>query len=344
MADLRDILFGISLEAIEGDRQVSISSLAFDSRKVKEGSLFVAIKGLTVDGHDFISQALDKGAVAILCEHFPDELASDVTYVMTSDSAAALGIAAANFYGQPSTKLKLVGITGTNGKTTTTTLLHSLFLNLGYRAGLISTVENKIEDHVLPAKFTTPDALQLNELLQEMVDMGCTHCFMEVSSHALVQQRVAGVTFAGAIFTNISHDHLDFHKTFDAYIEAKKMLFDDLKGEAFALVNIDDKRSRIMLQNTKASKYSFGIKGMADYKGKILTDSMQGLQMDIDNHEVWFKLVGEFNAYNLLTVYGTAALLGDDKEQVLATLSNLEGARGRFELVPNDEGIIAIVD
>ncbi|MEM9327080.1 MAG: UDP-N-acetylmuramoyl-L-alanyl-D-glutamate--2,6-diaminopimelate ligase, partial [Bacteroidota bacterium] len=195
-----------------------------------------------------------------------------------------------------------------------------------------------------PAKFTTPDALQLNELLQEMVDMGCTHCFMEVSSHALVQQRVAGVTFAGAIFTNISHDHLDFHKTFDAYIEAKKMLFDDLKGEAFALVNIDDKRSRIMLQNTKASKYSFGIKGMADYKGKILTDSMQGLQMDIDNHEVWFKLVGEFNAYNLLTVYGTAALLGDDKEQVLATLSNLEGARGRFELVPNDEGIIAIVD
>ncbi len=344
MADLKDILFGISLEAIEGSREVPIANVAFDSRKVSKGSLFVAVKGLTVDGHDYITQAIEKGAVSILCEHFPEELQGGVTYVLTKNSAEALGIAAANFYGNPSTKLKLVGVTGTNGKTTTATLLHNLFLKLGYKAGLISTVENKIGGKVLPSQFTTPDALQLNELLEEMVKAGCTHCFMEVSSHALVQHRVAGTTFAGGIFTNISHDHLDFHKTFDAYIEAKKMLFDSLGSEAFALVNVDDKRGSVMLQNTKASKNTFGIKSMSDFKGRILTDSMQGLQMDVDGREVWFKLVGEFNAYNLLTVYATAVLLGDEREEVLAALSSLEGARGRFELIPNSEGIIAIVD
>ncbi len=344
MADLKDILFGISLEAIEGSREVPIANVAFDSRKVSKGSLFVAVKGLTVDGHDYVSQAIEKGAVSILCEHFPEELQGGVTYVLTKNSAEALGIAAANFYGNPSTKLKLVGVTGTNGKTTTATLLQNLFLKLGYKAGLISTVENKIGNKVLPSQFTTPDALQLNELLEEMVKAGCTHCFMEVSSHALVQHRVAGTTFAGGIFTNISHDHLDFHKTFDAYIEAKKMLFDGLGSEAFALVNVDDKRGSVMLQNTKASKNTFGIKSMSDFKGRILTDSMQGLQMDVDGREVWFKLVGEFNAYNLLTVYATAVLLGDEREEVLAALSSLEGARGRFELIPNSEGIIAIVD
>ena len=249
-------MFGVSLISIHGDRNQSISSLAFDSRKVEKGTLFIAQKGLTVDGHDFINLAIESGAVAVLCESLPENLASKITYIQVENSAAAMGVVAANFFDTPSRKLKLVGITGTNGKTTTATLLYQLFTNLGYKVGLLSTVENKIQHRVLPAKFTTPDSLQLNALLAEMVAEGCTHCFMEVSSHALVQQRVAGLIFSGAVFSNITHDHLDYHKTFDEYIKAKKLLFDGLNADAFALTNIDDKRGSVMIQNTPGLLHS----------------------------------------------------------------------------------------
>lgn len=344
MAELKDILFGISLVSIEGDRNVSISGIAFDSRKVQESFLFIAIKGLTVDGHDFIEQAIRNGAAAIVCEKEPEKVHRGVTLIKTTNSAQALGIIAANFYDHPSKKLKLVGITGTNGKTTNATLLYELFTSMGYKTGLLSTVENKISGEVLESKYTTPDALHLNELLVKMVESGCSHAFMEVSSHALIQQRVSGVYFSGAIFTNISHDHLDYHKTFDEYIAAKKMLFDGLPEEAFALVNTDDKRGSIMVQNTKGSKYSFAIKSMADFRAKVLHNTLQGLELEIDGMNVWFKLIGDFNAYNLLGVYAAATLLGEEKQEVLQHLSLLKGARGRFEYVPNDSNILAIVD
>ena len=255
-----------------------------------------------------------------------------------------MGIVAANFFDHPSKKLKLVGITGTNGKTTTATLLSQLFINLGYQVGLLSTVENKIQHRVLPASFTTPDSIQLNELMAQMVAEGCSHCFMEVSSHALVQQRVAGIHFSGAVFSNITHDHLDYHETFDAYIKAKKLLFDDLSKEAFALVNIDDKRGRVMLQNTKANQQTYAIKSMADFKAKVLHNTIQGLELDINGIGAWFRLVGDFNAYNLLAVYSTAVLLGEEEHEVLTAMSTLAGARGRFELIHNKSNILAIVD
>ena len=344
MANLKDILYSVSLVAIEGDRDIAVTGLAFDSRQVKEGYLFVAIKGLTVDGHQFIDQSIDSGAVAVVCEEFPQQIKKGVTYVRTSDSSKALGVIADNYYDHPSSKIKLVGVTGTNGKTTTATLLYDLYQMLGYKSGLLSTVENKIDGQVLPAKFTTPDALQLNELLHEMVAKGVTHCFMEVSSHALVQDRVEGIAFAGGVFTNISHDHLDYHKTFDHYIAAKKLLFDGLAKRAFALTNVDDKRGMVMLQNTKASKSTYGIKSVADYKGKILSDSLQGLQLNLDGKEVWCRLIGKFNAYNLLVAYAVAVELGEDADTILAALSSLESARGRFEQVPNGQGVTAIVD
>lgn len=344
MANLKDILYSVSLVAIEGDRDRSISGLAFDSRLVKEGFLFVAIKGLTVDGHKFIDRSIASGAAAIVCEELPEDMKEGVTYVQTSDSSKALGVIADNYYDHPSAQLKLIGVTGTNGKTTTATLLYDLFQQLGYKAGLLSTVENKIDGQVLPSKFTTPDALQLNELLHKMVTKGVTHCFMEVSSHALIQGRVEGIDFAGGVFTNISHDHLDYHKTFDNYIAAKKLLFDGLSKRAFALTNVDDKRGMIMLQNTKASKNTYGIKSVADYKGKILSDSLQGLQLNLDGREVWCRLIGKFNAYNLLVAYAVAVELGEDADTVLAALSSLDSARGRFEQVPNGQGVTAIVD
>ncbi len=344
MANLKDILYSVSLVAIEGDRERNISGLAFDSRQVKEGFLFVAIKGLTVDGHQFIERSIELGAVAIVCEELPDNIRENVTYVQTSDSSKALGLIADNYFDHPSAQLKLVGVTGTNGKTTTATLLYDLFQQLGYKAGLLSTVENKIDGKVLPSKFTTPDALQLNEHLNEMVQEGVTHCFMEVSSHALIQGRVQGIAFSGGVFTNISHDHLDYHKTFDNYIAAKKLLFDGLGKRAFALTNVDDKRGMVMLQNTKASKNTYGIKSVADYKGKILSDSLQGLQLNLDGREVWCRLIGTFNAYNLLVAYAVAVELGEDPDTILASLSSLESARGRFEQVPNIQGVTAIVD
>ncbi len=344
MASLTDILFGVRLKSITGSRDLEINDVCFDSRKVGKGSLFVAVKGLTVDGHDYISSSVEKGAAAIICEQVPKDTYKDVTVIESENSAEALGIVASNFYGRPSFKLKLVGVTGTNGKTTTVTLLHELFGKLGYKAGLISTVENKIGERVMDASYTTPDALELNKLLKEMVIQGCTHAFMEVSSHALVQNRVAGIHYAGGIFTNISHDHLDYHKSMDEYIKAKKILFDNLPGAAFALVNVDDKRGKIMLQNTAAEKSTYALNSMADFKAKILHNTLQGLELDLDGKSVWFKLIGKFNAYNLLTAYATGCLLGEDAEDVLTQLSEVSGARGRFEYITNSANILALVD
>lgn len=344
MQTLKDILFGVSLKSLTGDREQQVSGVAFDSRKVEKDALFVAVKGLTVDGHDYIKTAIEKGASVIVCEYAPEEEYKNITFVQTDNSAEALGIISSNFYGRPSEKLKLVGITGTNGKTTCATLLFELFQNLGYSVGLLSTVENKINQEILDASFTTPDAVQLNELLSKMVAQGCTHCFMEVSSHALVQHRVAGIHFSGGVFTNISHDHLDYHKTFDEYISAKKLLFDGLSSEAFALVNIDDKRGNVMLQNTKAEKNRMAIKSMADFKVRIIHNTLQGLELNFDGVDVWFKLIGAFNAYNLLTAYAVARLLGEAKDDVLSGLSMTKGANGRFEKVENTSNVLAIVD
>lgn len=344
MQTLKDILFGVSLRSLTGNRDEKITGVAFDSRKVEKGFLFVAMKGLTVDGHDYIESAIENGARAIVCEQLHEDLSQDITIVQTDHSAEALGIIASNFYGRPSEKIKLVGITGTNGKTTCATLLFELFNNLGYSVGLLSTVENKINQKVLSASFTTPDAVQLNALLAEMVESGCTHCFMEVSSHALVQQRVAGIHFSGGVFTNISHDHLDYHKTFDEYIAAKKLLFDGLSSDAFALVNVDDKRGAVMLQNTKADKQRMGIRSMADYKVRIIHNTLQGLELNFDGVDVWFKLIGQFNAYNLLTAYAVAVLLGEGKEDALSALSTTSGASGRFEKIDNKSDVMAIVD
>ncbi|MEQ8474515.1 MAG: UDP-N-acetylmuramoyl-L-alanyl-D-glutamate--2,6-diaminopimelate ligase [Marinoscillum sp.] len=344
MVLLKDILYGASLIEIHGDREQEISSLAFDSRKVTKGALFFAVSGLTVNGHDYIDKAVEAGAAAIICEEIPQDLRKNTTYIQVENSAAAMGIVAANFFDNPSRKLNLVGITGTNGKTTTATLLFQLFQNLGYKVGLLSTVENKINEKILPSQFTTPDALQLNELLAQMAKEGCTHCFMEVSSHALVQNRTKGLEFSGGVFTNISHDHLDYHETFDEYIKAKKLLFDGLSKDAFALVNVDDKRGHVMMQNTKADKNTYSLKSMADFKAKILHNTLQGLELDIDGISAWFKLIGDFNAYNLLGVYATAVLLEEEKEEVLTSLSQMDGARGRFEQVTNPNDILAIVD
>ncbi len=344
MAILKDILYKVPLKSVSGDMNKEIGSLCFDSREAEQGCLFIAVKGLTVDGHEYIGKAIASGATVIVCEELPESLRDDITYVQTEDSAVALGLLASNFFGNPSEKLHLVGITGTNGKTTSATLLFQLFRRLGYNVGLLSTVENRVNDKILPARFTTPDAIQLNSLLREMVDSGCTHCFMEVSSHALIQKRTKGVTFKGAVFTNITHDHLDYHKSFDEYIKAKKILFDELPKEAFALVNVDDKRGNVMLQNTKASKKTFGLKFMANYKSRIINNTLQGLELDIDNKNVWFRLVGDFNAYNILACYGVAMELEEDPDEVLTALSELRPARGRFEVVDNAAGIIAIVD
>lgn len=344
MADLKTILYKVSLTSSFGDMNVDVKGICFDSRKVQPGFLFAAVKGTLSDGHQFIPKALELGASVIVCEKLPERVKEDATYVTVKDSAAALGIIASNYYGNPSDKIKLVGVTGTNGKTTTVTLLYQLFSRMGKKVGLISTVENRIIDKVIPSTHTTPDQIQLNELLKKMVEEGCTHAFMEVSSHAVDQERVAGVKFAGALFTNITHDHLDYHKTFENYIKAKKKFFDELPADAFALVNADDKRGMVMLQNTKAKKYSFGLKKMVDFKGKIITNSIEGLELEVANKNVWFKMIGDFNAYNLLGVFGAAVLLGENEDEVLTHLSSLNGAPGRFELVSPGSKFTAIVD
>jgi UDP-N-acetylmuramoyl-L-alanyl-D-glutamate--2,6-diaminopimelate ligase len=344
MAELKDLVYKVSLTSTYGDMGIEVKGICFDSRKVQQGFLFIAVRGTLSDGHGYIDKAISLGATGVICEKLPETINEKIVYVTVKNSAHALGVIAGNFYGNPSEKLKLTGVTGTNGKTTVATLLYKLFNLLGHRSGLLSTVENRIVDKVIPSTHTTPDPIQLNELLQKMVEAGCAHAFIEVSSHAIDQERIAGLKFAGAIFTNITHDHLDYHKTFENYIKAKKKYFDELTPDAFALVNADDKRGMVMLQNTKAKKQTFGLKKMVDFKGKILTNSIEGLELEIGNKIVWFKLIGDFNAYNLLAVYGAATLLGEDSDEVLTKLSSLDGAVGRFELVLPGAKVTAIVD
>jgi len=335
----------VRLLQIIGSLEVSISSIQFDSRKVKSGDVFVAVKGSVTDGHQYLDSAIARGASVVVVEELPNQLSEEVVYIKVENSADALGWMASTYYDHPSQKLKVVAVTGTNGKTTTATLLYELFLALGYKAGLLSTIENKVAGKILPATHTTPDAIALNALLAEMVAMGCDYAFMEASSHAIDQRRVAGTAFAGAIFTNLTHDHLDYHKTFQAYLEAKKRLFDDLPASSFALVNIDDKRGEIMLQNTKAQAYRYALKRMADFKAKIVENSLLGLHLELDGFEFHGRLIGEFNAYNLLSVYATAVLLGQDKMQVLTALSGLKAAEGRFDYIHDrQKNIIGIVD
>ncbi len=341
---LKDILYKAGIIELIGSSNVAIMAISFDSRKVEKNSLFVAIKGTQSDGHQYMDQTISKGAIAILCEELPATLHKEVTYIKVKDSSLALGVVAANFYDNPSERLKLIGVTGTNGKTTTVTLLFNLFKKLGYKVGLLSTVKNQINNDVLSATHTTPDAIQLNALLHQMVEKGCTHCFMEVSSHAVVQNRIAGIHFTGAVFTNITHDHLDYHKTFNEYIKAKKQFFDLLGSDAFALTNKDDINGDVMLQNTKATKKRYSLRSMADYKCRVVENQFSGLLLNIDGSEVWSKLIGSFNAYNLLAVYATAVLLKEDKTNVLTTLSSLSPVEGRFQHMRTDDGIIGIVD
>ncbi|PRD54527.1 UDP-N-acetylmuramoyl-L-alanyl-D-glutamate--2,6-diaminopimelate ligase [Sphingobacterium gobiense] len=341
---LRELLHAIPVQQLEGALEVEVLSVCFDSRKVPADSLFVAVRGVHTDGHLYLDKAIENGARVLVLDTLPAQLQTDVTYVVVADTSYVLGLLAANFYGDPSRALKLVGVTGTNGKTTIATLLFNLFKSLGYQVGLLSTVENKIGERVIPATHTTPDPIALNRLLREMVDEGCDYCFMEVSSHAVVQQRIAGLRFAGGIFANITHDHLDFHGTFEHYIKAKKKFFDDLDRFAFALTNIDDRNGAVMLQNTFAHKKTYGLKNMADFKAKIVESHLDGMLLQVDGHEVWVKLVGGFNAYNLLAVYGAAILLEQETMKVLTAMSDIAGAEGRFDIVRSANGVVGIVD
>ncbi len=341
---LKELLHAIPVIDYRGSLDTEVSALCLDSRKAVKGSAFVAVRGHQTDGHLFVNKAIELGASVVLVEELPEEIKEDVVYVVVGDSAYALGVMASTFYGNPSSKLKLVGVTGTNGKTTVATLLFNLFSRLGFHVGLLSTVQNQIGERVVEATHTTPDPISLNSLLKEMVEDGCDYCFMEVSSHAVVQQRIAGLKFAGGIFTNITHDHLDFHGTFANYIKAKKKFFDDLDRYAFALTNIDDKNGQVMLQNTFAHKKTYGLHQMADFKAKILESHFDGMLLQVDGQEVWVKLVGDFNAYNLLAVYGASILLEQETVKVLMALSEITGAEGRFETMKSSTGVVAIVD
>jgi UDP-N-acetylmuramoyl-L-alanyl-D-glutamate--2,6-diaminopimelate ligase len=343
MKTLSSILQQTSFELTQGDLTMEISSLTFDSRNAVTGSVFIAIVGTLTDGHQFVQSAYELGCRAFVVEQSVS-LPSDATILHVSKTDRALAELACAFYDQPSKELKLVGITGTNGKTTTTTLLHDLFTSLGYSCGLISTVVNKIGSQTSPSTHTTPDPIRLNALLRSMVDQGCSHCFMEVSSHAIHQQRIHGISFAGAVFTNITHDHLDYHKTFAEYIRVKKQFFDDLSSDSFALMNGDDRNGSVMLQNTKAEKRSFALKTPADFKGKVLENEISGLTLTINGVELCSRLVGEFNALNLLAVYGVSALLGLDSMDVLRGMSNLASVEGRFQYIRSQGGITAIID
>jgi UDP-N-acetylmuramoyl-L-alanyl-D-glutamate--2,6-diaminopimelate ligase len=343
MNKLRDILYGASIREVAGTTDVTVDAIVFDSRQAKPGCAFVAVRGVTHDGHGFIQDVVAKGCQIVVCEELP-EVMEGVNYVVVDNSARALGIMAANFFDNPSRKLELVGVTGTNGKTTTTTLLHQLFTKLGYKVGLLSTVVNKIGNEDVPSTHTTPNPVELNRLLAEMVDAGCAYCFMEVSSHAVHQHRIAGLKFKGAVFTNITHDHLDYHGTFKDYLNAKKAFFDNLEAGSFALTNADDKNGQVMLQNSKATKYTYGLRSLADYKAKVLENQFSGLVMQVDGTEVWTKLIGDFNAYNLLAVYGVSRLLDQDRLEVLTVLSQLGSVNGRFEYTTSNVGITAIVD
>lgn len=341
---LKDILYKSGIEKLIGSTDTIISQINFDSRKVVAKSLFVAIRGTHVDGHCFIDQSIEDGAIAVVCEEMPEKIKDAITYIIVNDSDFALGQIASNFYDDPSSEINLIGITGTNGKTTTVSLLFNLFRALGNKCGLLSTIENKIENEIIDSTHTTPDAIQINKLLRKMVDKGCSYCFMEVSSHAIMQNRISGLNFIGGLFTNITHDHLDYHKTFDEYIKAKKKFFDNLPKDSFALTNADDKNGNIMLQNTKAKKYTYSLRTLSDYKCKIIENQFDGLQLNIDGKDVWFKLTGVFNAYNLLAAYSIARQLDQDSYEVLTILSMEDCVEGRFDFFKTNDNIVAIVD
>ena len=349
MKPLDILLKSLRTYTLTGTPELNITEILFDSRAVSaqpDGStqLYVAQRGTQTDGHKYIASAIKQGCRAVVCEELPETLADGVCYIKVADSSVALGMLADAFYGHPSRKLKLVGITGTNGKTTTVTLLHRLFMNAGHPTGLISTIVNKIGNEEVPTNHTTPDAVELNRLLAKMVEEGCEYCFMEVSSHALCQHRVTGLRFAGALFSNITHDHLDFHKTFANYIAAKKSFFDKLPKSAFALTNIDDKNGRVMVQNCKAAIHTYSLRTAADFRGVVMENAFTGLHLRVNGHEVYFKLCGKFNAYNLLAIYGAAVLLGMDEMEALTLMSGLDSAAGRFQMMRTDEGATAIVD
>ncbi len=344
MKKLSDLIARTSTLGVYPDAKVEVASLTYDSRQAAAGSCFFAVRGTQCDGHRFIASAIEAGAVAIVCEELPEVRPEGVSFVLVKDSQGAMADMAAAFYDFPSRDLKLVGITGTNGKTTTVTLLYDLVRRMGCKAGLISTVVYKIEEREIPATHTTPDSIRLNSLMREMVDEGCTFCFMECSSHAIVQERTRGLCFTGGLFSNITHDHLDYHKTFAEYIRAKKLFFDHLPKEAFALVNIDDRNGRVMVQNTAARIRTASLKELADYRCKILEMHLDGMLLRLNDNELWVKLVGRFNAENLLVVYGAACELGLDREEVLRILSTLGAVRGRFEVIRSEEGKTAVVD
>ncbi len=344
MNSLKDILYKVRLEAVQGPTDITVGQIDFDSRNISDNDVFVAIRGTVSDGHAFIEKAIGQGASTVVCEIFPEEIHTGITYIQVKDTHQALAVMAANFYDNPSRELKLTGITGTNGKTTVASLLYQLFWKAGFKTGLISTVKIMVADAEYKATHTTPDSLTINRYLREMVDAGVDYCFMEVSSHGIHQQRTLGLQFAGGVFTNLSHDHLDYHPTFADYRDVKKTFFDQLPVSAFALTNIDDKNGLVMLQNTLAQKRTYAVKTFADYKVQILESQMSGMLLKINSHEVWTKLIGTFNAYNLLAIYGTAVELGLESFEVLRLISELESVSGRFQYIISDNKITAIVD
>jgi UDP-N-acetylmuramoyl-L-alanyl-D-glutamate--2,6-diaminopimelate ligase len=344
MIALKDILYKVTLNAVVGSTSINVYAVNFDSRKIEKDHLFVAIRGLVADGHDYIETAIKKGATSVVCESLPKKLDDNVTYVEVDNSNKALAIIASNFYENPSKNIRLVGVTGTNGKTTVTSLLYQLFKKAGYKVGLLSTVKIMVDETEYKATHTTPDSITINKYLSEMNAEGVEFCFMEVSSHGIHQYRTEGLHFEGGIFTNLSHDHLDYHKTFAEYRDVKKKFFDELSSEAFALVNVDDKNGSVMLQNTKAKKHTYALKQYADYKTQILENQFGGLLLKVDDNEVWTRLIGNFNAYNVLSIYATAELLGLEKVEILRLISDLESVSGRFQYVVSDEKITAIID
>ncbi|HEY0080085.1 MAG TPA: UDP-N-acetylmuramoyl-L-alanyl-D-glutamate--2,6-diaminopimelate ligase [Pyrinomonadaceae bacterium] len=341
---LEEMLQGINVLEIKGSLDISISSPAFDSRKVEQEGLYVAVPGTQVDGHIFIEGTIEKGAHAIVCEKFPEHIHPNVTYVRVASSSEALGQIAANFYNRPSERMKLVGVTGTNGKTTTVTLLARIFRALGYNVGFLSTIRNQINEDIIPSTHTTPDAIQINELMHGMVEAGCTYCFMEVTSHAIVQNRVGGLVFSGGVFTNLTHDHLDYHKTMEAYFDAKKQFFDGLGSGAFALSNIDDERGHLIIKDTKASKKTYSLNSQSDFKCQVMETNAAGLVLNLDGSVVRAKLKGRFNAYNILAAYAASLLLGGDRSRILEVIPELDPVEGRFDFVPEVKGISGIVD
>lgn len=341
---LKDILYKVAIESVHGSTDIDVNKIEFDSRKIQQDDVFVAIRGTLSNGHDFIERAIELGATAIICDELPNKLVSSVTYVKVVNTNSALAFLAANYYNSPSANLKLVGITGTNGKTTIASLLYQLFKKAGFRVGLISTVKIMVDDVEYKATHTTPDSLTINHYLNEMVSMGCDYCFMEVSSHGVHQKRTEGLIFAGGVFTNLTHDHLDYHSSFAEYRDVKKSFFDNLPKTAFALTNIDDKNGSVMLQNSIARKLTYALKSYADYRAQILENQLSGLLLKINDNEVWVQLIGTFNAYNLLAIYGTAVELGLDKLEVLRLLSELESVSGRFQFIVSSQKITAIVD